>query len=74
MLDRKKIMLETSLTELVVDSYYSSCDCNDKSYFLRVELAKHCFNNLVLDSGQNPISTSTYFSQNNKEETFLFIN
>ena len=41
------IMLETSSTAIVVDSHCSSYDCNDKSYFLRVELAKHSFNNLV---------------------------
>ena len=32
-------MFETSSTLLlIVDQHYSSCDCNDKSYFLRVNL------------------------------------
>ena len=46
MLGHEKSMFETSSTA-GVDSQYSSCDCNDKSYFLRLELAKHSFNNLV---------------------------
>ena len=34
MLDREKIVFETSSTA-VVDLHYSSFDCNDESYFLR---------------------------------------
>ena len=46
MLNREKMMFEI-LSTAVVDSHYSSCDCTDKSYCLRVELAKHSFDDLV---------------------------
>ena len=46
MLDREKIMFETSSTADFWLTLNSSCDCNDKSYFLRLKLAKHSFNNL----------------------------
>ena len=46
MLGREKIMFETLSTADFWLTLNNSCDCNDKSYFLRLELAKHSFNNL----------------------------
>ena len=46
MLDREKIMFEIYYLP-VVDSHYSSCDCHDKSHFLRVALDQYSFNNLM---------------------------
>ena len=65
MLDGEKICLKLHQL-LVVDSHNSSCDCNDKSYFLHVELAKHNFNNLVYVTAWTGRGTLDEFLRRNR--------